>query len=89
MATIHASAIVDSNAQLADDVAIGPYAVIGAHVRIGSGCIVGSHSVVEGHTTLGKENRIGHFAAIGGEPQDMKYRGEPTQLIIGDRNTIR
>ena len=89
MATIHASAIVDSNAQLADDVVIGPYAVIGAHVTMGSGCIVGSHSVVEGHTTLGKENRIGHFAAIGGEPQDMKYRGEPTQLIIGDRNTIR
>ena len=62
MATIHASAIVDSNAQLADDVVIGPYAVIGAHVTMGSGCIVGSHSVVEGHTTLGKENRIGHFA---------------------------
>ena len=89
MATIHASAIVDSNAELADDVVIGPYAVIGAHVKMGSGCTVGSHSVVEGHTTLGKENRIGHFAAIGGEPQDMKYRGEPTQLIIGDRNTIR
>ena len=89
MATIHASAIVDSNAQLADDVVIGPYAVIGAHVTMGSGCTVGSHSVVEGHTTLGKENRIGHFAAIGGEPQDMKYRGEPTQLIIGNRNTIR
>ena len=89
MAKIHASAIVDSNAQLAEDVVIGPYAVIGAHVTMGAGCTVGSHSVVEGHTTLGKENRIGHFAAIGGEPQDMKYRGEPTQLIIGDRNTIR
>ncbi len=89
MANIHASAIVDPKAELADDVVIGPYAVIGANVKMGSGCTVGSHSVVEGHTTLGKENRIGHFAAIGGEPQDMKYRGEPTQLIIGDRNTIR
>ena len=89
MATIHASAIVDSKAQLADNVVIGPYAVIGPHVVMGSGCTVGSHSVIEGHTTLGQDNRIGHFAAIGGEPQDMKYRGEPTQLIIGDRNTIR
>ena len=89
MATIHASAIVDSKAQLADNVVIGPYAVIGPHVTMGSGCTVGSHTVIEGHTSLGQDNRIGHFAAIGGEPQDMKYRGEPTQLIIGDRNTIR
>lgn len=89
MATIHASAIIDPKAQLADNVVIGPYAVIGPHVSLGSGCSIGSHSVIEGHTTLGRDNRIGHFAAIGGEPQDMKYRGEPTQLIIGDRNTIR
>jgi UDP-N-acetylglucosamine acyltransferase len=89
MATIHATAIIDPKAQLADNVVIGPYAVIGPHVSLGSGCSIGSHSVIEGHTTLGQDNRIGHFAAIGGEPQDMKYRGEPTQLIIGDRNTIR
>ena len=89
MASIHPSALVDPKAELAQNVCIGPYAVIGPYVKIGEGCTVGSHSVIEGHTTLGKDNRIGHFAAIGGEPQDMKYRGEPTQLIIGDRNTIR
>ena len=89
MANIHPSAIVDPKAELGDKVQVGPYAVIGPNVKIGEGCSVGSHTVIEGHTTIGKENRIGHFAAIGGDPQDMKYRGEPTQLVIGDRNTIR
>jgi UDP-N-acetylglucosamine acyltransferase len=58
-------------------------------VQIGAGSKIGSHTVIEGHTTLGIENTIAHFAAIGGSPQDMKYRGEPTRLQIGDRNTIR
>ncbi|TAL52420.1 acyl-ACP--UDP-N-acetylglucosamine O-acyltransferase [Pandoraea sp.] len=89
MANIHSTAIVDPKATLADDVSIGPYAVIGPDVTLGSGTQIGSHSVVEGHTTLGKDNRIGHFASVGGMPQDMKYRGEPTRLEIGDRNTIR
>ncbi|MEN9378375.1 acyl-ACP--UDP-N-acetylglucosamine O-acyltransferase [Polynucleobacter sp. MWH-UH19D] len=89
MTRIHASAVVDSKAELASDVEIGPYSVIGPHVKIGAGTKVGSHTVIEGHTTIGKENNFAHFAAIGGPPQDMKYRGEPTQLIIGDRNTIR
>jgi UDP-N-acetylglucosamine acyltransferase len=89
MANIHPSAIVDPKAELGDKVQVGPFAVIGPNVKIGEGCSVGSHTVIEGHTTIGKENRIGHFAAIGGDPQDMKYRGEPTQLMIGDRNTIR
>ena len=89
MTLIHSSAIIDPKAELANDVEIGPYAVIGPNVRIGAGSKIGSHTVVEGHTTLGAENTIGHFAAIGGAPQDMKYRGEPTQLIIGDRNVIR
>jgi len=89
MTLIHASAVVDSKAELANDVEIGPYSVIGPHVKIGTGTKVGSHTVIEGYTTIGKENNFAHFASIGGAPQDMKYRGEPTQLIIGDRNTVR
>src|SRR5260363_256341 len=89
MTHIHASAIIDCNAQLDSTVVIGPYAVIGAHVRIGAHTTVGAHSVIDGHTTIGSSNRIGHFAALGGLPQDMKYQGEETRLEIGDRNTIR
>jgi len=89
MNRIHASAVVDSKAELAGDVEIGPYSVIGPNVKIGAGTKVGSHTVIEGHTTIGKDNHFAHFASIGGAPQDMKYRGEPTQLIIGDRNTVR
>ena len=89
MTRIHASAVVDSKAEIASDVEIGPYSVIGPNVKIGAACKIGSHTVIEGYTTIGKENNFAHFAAIGGAPQDMKYCGEPTQLIIGDRNTIR
>ena len=89
MTRIHASAVVDGKAELASDVEVGPYSVIGPNVKIGAGTKIGSHTVIEGYTTIGKENNFAHFAAIGGPPQDMKYRGEPTQLIIGDRNTIR
>jgi UDP-N-acetylglucosamine acyltransferase len=89
MNRIHASAVVDSKAELAGDVEIGPYSVIGPNVKIGAGTKVGSHAVIEGHTTIGKDNHFAHFTSIGGAPQDMKYRGEPTQLIIGDRNTVR
>ena len=83
MTRIHASAVVDSKAELASDIEVGPYSVIGPNVKIGSGTKIGSHTVIEGYTTIGKENNFAHFAAIGGPPQDMKYRGEPTQLIIG------
>jgi UDP-N-acetylglucosamine acyltransferase len=89
MATIHPTAIVDPQAQLADSVTVGPYAVIGAHVRIGEGSSVGAHCVVEGHTTIGRDNRIFQFASLGAAPQDKKYAGEATELHIGDRNTIR
>ena len=89
MTPIHATAVVDSKAEIAPDVQIGPYSVIGPNVKIGAGSKIGSHTVIEGYTTIGLENTIAHFAAIGGAPQDMKYRGEPTQLLIGDRNTIR
>ncbi|MFZ5520833.1 MAG: acyl-ACP--UDP-N-acetylglucosamine O-acyltransferase [Pseudomonadota bacterium] len=89
MARIHPTALVDTAAELAADVAVGPYTVIGAGVRVGAGTTIGSHCVIEGPTTIGRDNRIHSHAALGGAPQDMKYRGEPTELIIGDRNTIR
>ena len=86
---IHSTAIVSSKANIADDVEIGPYAIIGDDVEIGSGSRIGSHVVINGPTTIGKDNHIYQFASIGDDPQDKKYAGEPTRLIIGDRNTIR
>jgi UDP-N-acetylglucosamine acyltransferase len=89
MTKIHSSAIVDPHAQLDDSVEVGPYAIIGPHVVIGANTKIGSHTVIEGCTTIGCDNSISHFASIGGAPQDMKYKGELTKLVIGDRNTIR
>lgn len=89
MANIHPTAIVDPAAELAEGVSIGAYAVIGPQVRIGAGTRVGPHTVIEGDTTIGRDNRIFQFASIGAIAQDMSYRGEPTKLVIGDRNTIR
>jgi UDP-N-acetylglucosamine acyltransferase len=86
---IHATAIVDPGAELGSDVEVGPYAVIGSGVRIGDGTRVGAHAVITGATSIGRDNRIFQFASIGEEPQDKKYGGEPTGLVIGDRNTIR
>ena len=85
----HPTAIIDPRAQLAEDVSIDAYAVIGAEVEIGAGSTVGSHTTIEGPTRIGRGNRIGSHAAIGGDPQDKKYQGERTELIIGDGNTIR
>ena len=87
MSKIHPTAIIEPGAQLDESVEIGPYAIVGSHVVIGAGTTVGSHSVIEGHTTIGRDNRIGHYASVGGRPQDMKYKGEPTRLEIGDRET--
>jgi UDP-N-acetylglucosamine acyltransferase len=86
---IHSTAIVNPSAEIAEGVEISPYAVIGAEVKIDSGTWIGPHVVIDGPTTIGKENRIFQFASIGAEPQDKKYRGEATTLIIGDRNVIR
>jgi UDP-N-acetylglucosamine acyltransferase len=86
---IHPTAIVDPGAELGSGVQVGPYAVIGAGVQIDDGSSVGAHAVICGATSIGKENRIFHFASIGEDPQDKKYKGEPTRLVIGDRNTIR
>jgi UDP-N-acetylglucosamine acyltransferase len=89
MTVIHPTAIVDDGAELDPSVAVGPYAVIGAGVRIAAGSAVGAHCVIEGRTTIGRDNRIFSFASLGAAPQDMKYGGEPTELVIGARNTIR
>ena len=86
---IHPTALIDSAAQLDSSVSVGPYAVIGPHVEIGAGTTIGAHCVVEGHTRIGCDNRIFQFASLGAQPQDKKYAGEPTRLVIGDRNTVR
>ena len=86
---IHSQAIVDSSAKIADGVAIGPFSVIGADVEIGPGTVIESHVVIKGPTTIGEDNHIFQFASVGEQPQDLKYNGEPTRLVIGDRNKIR
>jgi UDP-N-acetylglucosamine acyltransferase len=86
---IHATAIVDSHAELGEDVQVGPYSIIGPHVKIGSGTRIGPHVVIEGHTTLGPGNDIYQFAALGAAPQDLKYAGEPSELILGAGNKVR
>ena len=82
-------AIVDPGASLAPDVVVGPYTIIGPDVEIGPGTRIGPHAVLQGPTRIGRDNQIFQFTSIGDAPQDKKYQGEPTQLIIGDGNTIR
>ena len=86
---VHPTAIVSPRAELGRDVSIGPYAIVGDGVRIGDRTRIGAHVVVEGPTTLGEENVVFPFAAIGHPPQDLKFAGEPTELVVGDRNQIR
>lgn len=89
MSLIHPTAIIDPKAELDSSVKVGAYTVIGANVQIGAGTEIGPHAVIEGHTTIGENNRIFQFASLGAQPQDKKYRNEPTKLIIGNGNTIR
>jgi UDP-N-acetylglucosamine acyltransferase len=86
---LHPTAIIAPTAQLAPDVQVGPYAVIEGNVTLGPGCVVGPFVHLLGHTTLGARNRIHAGAVIGDTPQDLKYKGEPTRLVIGDDNVIR
>ena len=86
---IHPTALIDPRAELADDVEVGAFAIIDAKVRIDSGTKIRSHAVLTGRTTIGKNNQIFQFTSIGEQPQDKKYNGEDTELIIGDNNTIR
>jgi UDP-N-acetylglucosamine acyltransferase len=86
---IHPTAIVDPGARIGSGVAIGAYSIIGADVEIGAGTTIGPHVVVEGTTRIGRDNRIFQFASIGAIPQDKKFGGEASELVIGDRNLIR
>jgi UDP-N-acetylglucosamine acyltransferase len=89
MVNIHPTAVVDPAAHIDSSVTIGPYTVIGPHVHVGQGTRIGPHCVIEGHTRIGARNHIFQFNSLGAIPQDKKYAGEPTQLVIGDDNTIR
>jgi UDP-N-acetylglucosamine acyltransferase len=89
MSRIHQTALINRQAEIDSDVEIGPYSVIGAGVRIGQQTRVASHVVIEGRTSVGQGNMIYQFATIGSRPQDLKYRGEASELIIGNHNTIR
>jgi UDP-N-acetylglucosamine acyltransferase len=86
---IHPTAIVSPDAQIGTDTEIGPYCVIEANVRLGNHCKLHSHVVIHGHSEIGDENEFFQFAAIGTKSQDLKYAGEPTALIVGDRNVFR
>lgn len=86
---IHSTAIIDDAAVVADGVEIGPYCVVGPGVEIGAGCVIASHVVLKGPTRMGRNNRIFQFCTLGEDTPDLKYKGEPTRLVIGDNNTIR
>ena len=86
---IHKTAIIDSKAKIFSNVKIGPYSVIGPNVEIGENSILHSHVNISGNTVIGKDNKIYPFASIGNDPQDLKFNGEQTKLIIGIKNTIR
>lgn len=86
---VHPTAIIDRTAQLDSTVCVGPYSIIGPDVDIGGGTVVGPHVVLQGPTTIGRDNHIFQFSSLGEIPQDKKYAGEDSKLVIGDRNTIR
>src|SRR3954469_10161954 len=85
---IHSTAVIEPGAELGRDVEIGPYCVIGPAVMIGDRTRIGPQVVIDGVTRIGEDNVIVGQASLGGQPQDLSYRGEPTQLVIGDRNII-
>ena len=86
---IHHTAIIDTKAKISSNVKIGPYTIIGPNVEIAENTLIQSHVNITGHTVIGKNNKIYPFASIGSDPQDMKYKGEETKLVIGENNTIR
>lgn len=88
-ALIHPGAIIDPGASLAEDVEVGPFAVVGADVQIGRGTRIGPHAVISGPTEIGAHCRIFQFTSVGEDPQDMKYAGERTRLVMGERNVVR
>ncbi|HMW50100.1 MAG TPA: acyl-[acyl-carrier-protein]--UDP-N-acetylglucosamine O-acyltransferase, partial [Cellvibrionaceae bacterium] len=86
---IHPSAIIDPAARIAEGVSIGPWTYIGPEVEIGPGCRIESHVVIKGPTKMGHNNRVFQFSTLGEDTPDLKYRGEPTTLTIGDNNIFR
>ena len=89
MSLIDPRAIIDPAARLADDVQVGPWSIIGPDVEIGEGTVIASHVVIKGPTRIGRHNRIYQFSSVGEDTPDLKYKGEPTRLVIGDHNVIR
>lgn len=87
--TFHPTAVVDPKAEIDSSVTVGPYVIIEGSVNIGPNTRIDAHTVVTGSTTIGEGNRVGPFATIGAAPQDIHYKDEPTELIIGDKNQIR
>jgi len=86
---IHSTAIISADAQLEDGVEIGPYATIGSDVKIGKNTVIGPHAFIDDYTHIGEGNRIFQFCSIGAPPQDLKFGGEKTRVVIGNNNTIR
>ena len=86
---IHPLAIVDPSAEVGDGVEIGPWTTVGPDVVIGPGCVIASHVVLKGPTVIGKNNKIYQFSSVGEDTPDMKYKGEPTRLVMGDNNIVR
>ena len=89
MALIHPTALVDPRAELDEGVRVGPYSIIEGDVQIGAGTVIGPHVVIPGPTRIGEDNHFYQFGSIGAAPQDKKYHGEPTRLVIGNGNTFR
>lgn len=86
---IDSRAIIHPDARLAPDVEVGPWSIVGPHVEIGEGSVIASHVTIKGPTVIGKNNRIYQFSSVGEDTPDLKYKGEPTRLVIGDNNIIR
>ena len=86
---IHPTAVIDPSVQIGEGVSIGAYSVIGAQVTIGDACTIAAHVTIEGPTRIGRNNRIHSHAAVGGDPQDKKFNGGQSELVIGNSNTIR
>ena len=87
--TIHATALVAPDAVLDDGVDVGAYAVVGPGVEVGARTRIGAHATIHCNTRLGADNLVHPYASVGDAPQDKKYKGEPTRLVVGDRNVIR
>jgi UDP-N-acetylglucosamine acyltransferase len=89
MSLIDPRAIIDPSARLAADVVVGPWSIVGPDVEIGEGSVIGPHVVLKGPTRIGRHNHIFQFSTVGEDTPDLKYKGEPTRLVIGDHNVIR